>query len=746
MSDHSRSPKPALLERIARRSAAHPWLVVGAWVLLLVGSVLATSTLLGSALTTEQGFTGEPEAARASRLIQDELRGPPLVTETVIIRSEQLTVEDPEFRQMVTEVMADIRGLGDQAVQQAVSYLEAPQPEPFISEQGHATVIPVTMAGGLDQADENIGGLMEIVDEADKSVAFEVLITGQSSIGADYERIAEADLLTGELFGSGIALIILLAVFGTLVAALLPLGLAILAIAMAVGLSALVGQLFELAFFVTNMITMMGLAVGIDYSLFIVSRFREERNEGRSVADAIGRTGTSATRAVLFSGTTVILALAGLVLVPITTFRSLAVGAILVVLVALAASLTLLPAAFSLLGDRIDSGKVPFLGRKGLGAGGRGGFWDRVAHGVMNHPWISTIFAVSVLLLASVSYLGIEIGTAGVSSLPERAETKRGFEILQRDFSLGLVSPLEVAVVGEVAQPEVQQAMEELTALIAGDPSFSQPTRPPEFADNGRLGVLTYSLEEDPNARAAQEAVERVRGVYVPQAFGEIPAEALVTGATAQAVDFSQIIDSYTPLVFAFILGLSFILLTVVFRSVVIPLKAIIMNLLSVGAAYGLLVLVFQEGYLRDLLGFQQIDVIETWIPLFLFAILFGLSMDYQVFLLSRIREHYDNGAGNRDSVAFGLRSTAGIITGAAAIMIAVFAGFAAGDIVVFQQLGFGLGVAIFLDATLVRVVLVPAAMRLLGDLNWYFPSWLEWLPDLRVEALPDEPEPEREA
>ena len=223
-------------------------------------------------------------------------------------------------------------------------------------------------------------------------------------------------------------------------------------------------------------------------------------------------------------------------------------------------------------------------------------------------------------------------------------------------------------------------------------------------------------------------------------------AEALVTGATAQAVDFSQIIDSYTPLVFAFILGLSFILLTVVFRSVVIPLKAIVMNLLSVGAAYGLLVLVFQKGYLRDVLGFQRIDVIETWIPLFLFAILFGLSMDYQVFLLSRIREHYDNGASNRDSVAFGLRSTAGIITGAAAIMIAVFAGFAAGDIVVFQQLGFGLGVAIFLDATLVRVVLVSAAMRLLGDFNWYFPSWLEWLPDLRVETTPEEPEPTRES
>src|SRR5665648_651527 len=549
---------------------------------------------------------------------------------------------------MVTAVMADIRGLGDQVVQQAVSYLETPRPEPFISEQGHATVIPITMAGGIDQADENIGELMEIVDEADRSAAFEVLITGQSSIGADYERIAEADLLTGELFGSGIALIILLAVFGTLVAALLPLGLAILAITMAVGLSALVGQLFELAFFVTNMITMMGLAVGIDYSLFIVSRFREERADGRDIADAIGRTGTSATRAVL--------------------------------------------------------------------------------------------------LRASISYLGIEIGTAGVSSLPERAETKRGFEILQQDFSLGLVSPLEVAVVGEVDQPEVQQAMEDLSALIASDPSFSQPTRPHEYADSGQLAVLTYSLEEDPNARAAQRAVERVRSDYVPQAFGAIPAEALVTGATAQAVDFSQIIDSYTPLVFAFILGLSFILLTVVFRSVVIPLKAIVMNLLSVGAAYGLLVLVFQKGYLRDVLGFQRIDVIETWIPLFLFAILFGLSMDYQVFLLSRIREHYDNGASNRDSVAFGLRSTAGIITGAAAIMIAVFAGFAAGDIVVFQQLGFGLGVAIFLDATLVRVVLVPAAMRLLGDLNWYFPSWLEWLPDLRVEALPDEPEPEREA
>ena len=724
---------PALLERLARGCARHPWWVIAVWVAIVVAAVALISLLLSDVLTTEQGFAGEPESARADRLIEEQLRGPAHIQETIIVRSDELTVDDPAFQQQVDQLLKRVQGLGDTVVEEVFTYRQVPVPG-LVSEDRHATVIPLTMAGTFDDADRNIDQVLAVVDEANQAPQTEVLITGGASIGKDFQAIAERDLLTGELIGGGVALAILLLVFGTVVAALLPMGLSLIAITVAVGLAAVAGLFFDLAFFVTNMITMMGLALGIDYSLFIVSRFREEREAGRTVEDAIGRTGTTAARAVLFSGLTVMLALLGLFLVPITTFRSLSIGALLVALVAVTGALTLLPALFRLLGDRVDSLKVPFLDRRGIGSGREGGFWDKVTRGVMRRPVVSIVLAVGLLLAAATSYLDINIGSAGVSTLPDRAETKQAFELLQEEFSLGLVSPLEVAVVGPVRSAQLQASMEELTRLIGQDKSFSPVTSPLEVSEAGDLALLSFPLEEDPSATAAIDAVKRVRDVYVPQAFGGTGAEVLVTGLTAQNVDFSTLIERFTPWVFAFVLGLSFVLLTVVFRSIVVPAKAIVMNLLSVGAAYGLIVLVFQKGFLREVLGFQRIDVVETWIPLFLFAVLFGLSMDYQVFLLARIREHYDQGADNTSSVAFGLRNTAGIITGAAAIMMAVFAGFAAGDLVMFQQLGFGLAVAIFLDATVIRVVLVPAAMKLLGDYNWYLPRWLHWLPDVRVE------------
>jgi len=352
---------------------------------------------------------------------------------------------------------------------------------------------------------------------------------------------------------------------------------------------------------------------------------------------------------------------------------------------------------------------------------------------VMARPVISLVLGAGLLLAASLSFLNIDTGFAGVSTLPEDTGSRRAFETLSSEFSGGLNSPVEIVVDGDVNSPEVQQGIEDIQASLASDELFGpSQVRPDESSDTV---LISAPVNADPQSEVATSSIDRIRDDYVPQAFDGTNAEVLVGGDTAFNKDFFDLTATYTPIVFAFVLGLSFLLLMVVFRSIVVPLKAIVMNLLSVGAAYGLIVLVFQQGIGAGLFGFQQVEAIEAWLPLFLFSVLFGLSMDYHVFLLSRIREHFVATLDNTESVAYGLRTTGGLITGAAAIMVAVFAGFAAGELAMMQQMGFGLAVAVFIDATLVRSVLVPASMKLLGDRNWYLPRWLQWLPNISVEG-----------
>jgi putative drug exporter of the RND superfamily len=357
-----------------------------------------------------------------------------------------------------------------------------------------------------------------------------------------------------------------------------------------------------------------------------------------------------------------------------------------------------------------------------------------VTRTVMGRPVVSLVVGVGILLAAASSALDMRTGFSGVSTIPDELPSKQAFDVLAAEFSGGLGSPVEIVVDGDVGSAAVEDGIRRLEAALEGDGLFG-PVRLEENAA-GDLTLLSVPVNADPASKAAVSAVERVRDRYVPAAFPDGgPARALVGGETAFNKDFFDVADRYLPIVFVFVLGLSFVLLTVAFRSIVVPAKAIVMNLLSVGAAYGLVVLVSQKGVGAGLLGFQQVEVIEAWLPLFLFSVLFGLSMDYHVFLLSRIREHFDHTGDNAESVAYGLRTTAGIITGAALIMVAVFGGFAAGRMVAFQQMGFGLAVAVLIDATLVRSVLVPASMKLLGRRNWYLPPWLEWLPHLGVEG-----------
>ncbi len=513
-----------------------------------------------------------------------------------------------------------------------------------------------------------------------------------------------------------------------------------LSITVALGAVALIGQVYPLIFFVTLMISMIGLAVGIDYSLIVVSRYREERRRGREKLDAIARTGATASRTVLFSGATVVLALSGMLIVPSSVFQALGLGAILVVIAAVMASLTLLPAVLALLGDKVNALRVPFIGRRidqpsGAGPDTGGGFWDWTTRTVMRFPIISLVVVAGLMIAAASSLVDLNTGFNGVDSMPDSVQAKKAFEVLEEKFSFGVVSPAEIVIDGDVDSKPVQDAIERLKESLASDDAFLAAQITFQANEASDLGVLGVPVAGEFTSERTVSAIERLRNQYVPIAFSGVDADVLVTGFTAFNLDFFNIVDSFTPIVFVVVLTLSFVLLTLAFRSLVVPAKAIVMNLLSVGTAYGLMVLVFQKGVGADLLGFQQSEIIDAWIPLFLFSVLFGLSMDYHVFLLSRIREHYDETKDNRAAVAYGLRSTASLITGAALIMVAVFGGFASGETVSNQQFGFGLAVAIFIDATLVRSVLVPAAMRLLGDANWYFPAWLNWLPDLRVEA-----------
>jgi RND superfamily putative drug exporter len=704
-------------------------LTVGVWLVALVVAGVTSGLLLGDALTTDMSYTNNPEAKRAEDLIESRLRGPEQNHEIIVVRSRSQTVDDAEFRAYVEGLQRDVTALGPESVQATMSYFQTNEAS-LVSADRQTTLVAVVLAGDDEAAHDTIPGLQAAVARhADP--AFEALLFGEHSIGWTFDEVATDDLARGERFGIVVALVILLVVFGAVVAGLVPILMAVAAIILATAAVAVVGQVFSFTFFVESMIVMMGLALGIDYSLFVISRYREERCCGEMQLAAIEATGATASRAVAFSGMTVVLALLGMLIVPITMFRSLAAGAIFVAIASVLAALTLLPALLALLGDRIDSLRV--LRRKGAPGVREGGFWDRVTHAVMRRPVASVLLSGGLLVAAAVPLVGINLGFPGVSTLPEGTDAHHAFAIMAEEFSGGLDSPVEIVVEGDQSSPRIQAAIEELRATLAGDGSFG----PSQVETNaaGDLAVVSAPTTGDPSSDASVEAVARLRDTHIPEAFSGTDATVVVGGETAWNKDGFDIINRYMPLVLALVLGMSFLLLTVAFRSIVVALKAIVMNLLSVGAAYGLLVLVFQEGVGAGVLGFRQGEFVAAWLPLFLFAVLFGLSMDYHVFLLSRIRERYDQTGDNTGSVAHGLRTTAGVITGAALIMVAVFFGFASGNLVDMQQMGFGLGVAVLIDATLVRTVLVPASMKLLGTRNWYLPPWLRWIPDMRVEG-----------
>ena len=721
---------------LARGAARRPWLTVSLWVVALLAAGAIIALVLPGSLTAQYSFFGKPDSKVGQQLLAQRMGMPQKANEVVLVRSPSATVTDPAFRAEVLGLQKKIAALGPSVVDGVGSYY-AGGGKTLASADGHTTILPIVMAGNLVQAEKNIDKVHAIVHAADGRGGFTTLVTGTASIQSDFSHTAAHDLQRGESIGVPIALIVLLIVFGAVVAAALPIFLALMAITVAVALTALLGHTFDVSVFAINMISMMGLATGIDYSLFIVSRYREERARGLSDVDAITVTGGTASRAVLFSGLTVVLALLGLVLVPNNVFVSLATGAIVVVSMSVLAALTLLPAVLRLLGRRVDSLRLPYLGRRLVGgrADARDSWIARVAQRAMRRPALALSLGVVILLLAASPIFAMKTGVSGVSTFPNSFQSKQAFAVLNSQFPASQVNPVLVVVDGQASSAAVQRGIAALKGEITKDPSFG-PAQV-QTARNGSLTLLSVPVKGDAAGSTAIAGVRDLRTSLIPTAFQGSGARVYVTGQTAGNVDYIDVVNHYTPWVFALVLSLSFVLLLVAFRSVVIPAKAILMNLLGVAAAYGLMSLVFIKGAGAGILGFHQVPVIEQWVPLFLFAVLFGLSMDYQVFLLSRIKEAWDRTGDNTLAVTEGVRSTAGIITGAALIMVAVFAGFAAGQLVMFQEMGFGLGVAVLLDATLIRSVMVPAAMKLLGRWNWYLPSWLQWLPHLSIEGVP---------
>jgi RND superfamily putative drug exporter len=718
---------------LALSSARHPWRTIAAWAIAAVIAMVAIVMLLPGSLTSQGTPTNNPQSQRAL----DTERGafpaaaPFSATDLIVVRSPRFTVSAPQFRALVGGLAAEVRR--DKGVDSVRSYLDGGG-LPLVSRDRHAALLTLAMP------DFNAAGIHEViaaVQHADTTPGFTASITGEQTRQHDLNQLSQQDLRSGELrIGLPAALIVLLLVFGAVVAGLVPLLMAIFSIIIGLGAVSALAHGFSLSMFVINMLTGMGLALGIDYALFVISRYREERARGLEKHDAIAASGDSASRAVLFSGGTFVLAMFGLFLVPNSIMRSLAVGAIVVGVISVAAALTLLPALLGLLGDRIERLRIPlFSSRRGAAASPEGRVWGAIVRAVLRRPGLGLTVPVLLLLLAASPILGLRIGTSGVTVLPSHLESPQGYAALQRDFPGTASSPAEIVVTRNSTQPAVQHAIARLRATLAADPRFGPGTV--EQSATGQIAVLSVPLRGDPAGAPAISAVRRLRSTVIPAAFAGTPTRVLVGGTTSQDIDYFDSVTGPAPYVIGLVLALALIFLTIAFRSLVIAATAVVLNLLSVGAAYGLLVLVFQHGTGASLFGFQHVNAIEAWVPLFLFSVLFGLSMDYQVFLLSRIKERYDQTGDTTRAVTFGVASTARVITGAALIIVAVFAGFAQGQLIMFQQMGFGVGAALLIDATIIRTVLLPSAMSLLGRANWYLPRWLHWLPKVSIEARP---------
>ncbi len=722
----------SLTGQVARWSAHHRWWVVATTVLVLVMAIFVSSAVETKLLNDNEFAEGE--SGKAVRLLEERFDDGGAPTEQLVFSHPSLDVSNPVYRSTVEQLVQELRAMPE--VSAVVSYYETGDPR-LVSADQHVQRAQVEIADIAGSDEEKIDAILETVYAARPEAAasgFYVGMAGDLSLLKQVDDLADEDLGRVLMVTLVLALVMLLLVFRAVVASLIPLALAMGAIATAMGITALVSQVYSLADGYDILLSMLGLAVGIDYSLFIISRFRYERQAGREKLEAITVASNTTGRAVFYAGITVVLSLAGLVMTNNPVFISMSMGVIAVVLVAIVGSLTFLPAILSVLGDNVNRLRVPFLGQ----ANGNGGLWSAITKQVLARPAIiATVTAAALVALAlPVTSLNLAFPT-GSQALHDDVDAKQAVVLLEEHFSGGLAIPALVVVdATDVTAPEVQASVVRLVQLVDQDSAFLGPF---ETVVNPAGDLLFVQVPLTGDREAAERGVELLRDKIIPEAFDGSGAQAYVTGITAVSMDFTDATYKSMPYVFAFVLGLAFLLLLVMFRSIVIPVKAILLNLLSVASAFGVLVMVFQWGWGVSLLGSEAPGVIGPWMPVILFTIVFGLSMDYHMLLLNRIKEAYDQGHGNDASVSEGIRLTAGQITSAAAIMVGVFGTFALGRTIDGQVFGVGLGVAVLIDATIIRSVLLPATMKLLGDRNWYLPKWLDWLPKVTVDEASHE-------
>jgi uncharacterized membrane protein YdfJ with MMPL/SSD domain len=670
--------------------------------------------------------SGVGESGRANRILDAGFKQP--AEETVLVESETARVTDPAFQTAIQDVLARLSGLD--AVENVKSPLE-PANAGQIAKSGRAATIDFEIRGDADDAASKIDPVLAAVDDAQKAhPQFYIGEFGDASTDDEIEGAFMDDLKKAGLLSLPVTLIILVLVFGTLVAASIPLLLALTAIVATFGLVALPSSIVPMDDSVYELILLIGLAVGVDYTMFYLKREREERAAGRSEAAAVAAAAATSGRSVLISGLTVIIAMAGMFLAGVQTMSAFAVGTILVVAVAMLGSLTVLPALLCRLCNRIEHGRVPFV-RRLRRDDGAGRIWGTIVGAVLRRPVLSFVVAGGLLVALAIPALQLRTVQAAPETFPQNLATIQTYNRLQDAFPGGEIPANVIVEAPKINAPEVQAAMAALQKQALASDTLHGPITL-EVNGAGTVANIAIPIEGTGTDGPSEASLATLREDIIPATVGALPnVEVAVTGYTAESKDFTDKLKSVAPLVFGFVLLFAFCLLLVAFRSLVIAVKAILLNLLSVGAAYGILVLVFQHGFGKGILDFESTAGIDSFLPIFLFVILFGLSMDYHVFILSRAREAYDRGMSTEQAVAHGLKTTAGVVTSAAFVMVCVFAIFATLQMLIFKQFGVGLASAILIDATVIRGVLLPATMKLLGDWNWYLPKWLEWLPHL---------------
>jgi uncharacterized membrane protein YdfJ with MMPL/SSD domain len=711
--------KQNLAARAGRWSAQHRKQAVFGWlafviIATLIGGTLGTKTIPSD----EEGVVGD--SARSAEIVKHAF--PQAEGEQVFIQSKTKSPRDAGFQAAVKDVEQRL------AAQTAVTNVQSPYAKDNagqISRDGHSVAVNFEIKGDAEKAQDRVDPVLAATAAAQKAhPELRIEQFGGASTGKAVSKLFADDLKQAETISLPVTMIILLLAFGALVAAGLPLLLGVTAVIATMGLVAGVSQLSPTTESLSSVVVLVGLAVGVDYSLFYIRREREERKAGRDPESALATAAATSGRAVLVSGFTVMAAMAGMYFTGDNGFASMATGTILVVGVAMVGSLTVLPAMLSKLGDGIDKGRIPFLGKR-MAQRTESRMWSAVLDRVLRRPLLSAVVSGGLLVALAVPALGMHTASAGIDAIPKDTPVIKTFDRITAAFPGEKAAATVVVKADDVARPEVAGAIQLLEAKAAGTRTAIDTTDV-ELSKDRTVAQVTIPIAGRGTDEPSMAALAKVRDDLVPATVGRVRGvEAVVGGDTAITKDYTDLVKANAPIVFAFVLGLAFLLLLTTFRSLVIPIKAIVLNLLSVGAAYGVLVLVFQKGYGESILGFESTGAVEPWLPLFLFVILFGLSMDYHVFILSRIREAFDGGMTTDDAIAHGIKSTASTVTSAAFVMVGVFGVFATLSSIVFKQLGIGLAVAILLDATLVRAILLPATMKLLGDKNWYLPKKL---------------------